>query len=163
MARAKKKRSALTELGLAARASRTALSEKLAVLDLYPGQDAVLQVLAESDGMALRELADRLAVRPPTITKTIARLAAQGHLEKRASAVDARQSHAFLTERGRGAVDAVRDAQKSVERQALAGFTPKERKALRRLLARVGENLGEAAAAPDEEAPAEAALADAEA
>ncbi len=162
MARGKKKRSALTELGLAARASRTTLSEKLAVLDLYPGQDAVLQVLAESDGVTLRELADRLAVRPPTITKTIARLTAQGHLEKRPSVSDARQSHAFLTERGRSAVDAVREAQKSVERLALAGFTSKERKALRRFLVRVQVNLGEAEPEPDQAAEPSPALAEIE-
>ncbi|WP_102958665.1 MarR family winged helix-turn-helix transcriptional regulator [Mangrovicella endophytica] len=152
MAGKKKKRSALTQLGLAARAGRTALSQRLAELDLYPGQDAVLLSLGEEDGLSLRELSVRLSVRPPTITKMVARLTAQELLEKRASATDARQSHAFLTERGRTLVQQVRDAQRSTERAALRGLTDKERKALKKLLLKVTRNLAERTEAPASEA-----------
>ena len=79
------KRSVTTQLSLAARGARTALSQRLALLDVYPGQDAVLLAIGEEDGISLRDLAERLSVRPPTITKTVTRLAAQGLVEKRLS------------------------------------------------------------------------------
>ena len=138
----KRKRSTMTQLVLSARASRTALSAHLAAIDVYPGQDAVLLALGAEDGLSLRDLADRLSVRPPTITKTVARLASQDILEKRASPSDARQSHAFLTEKGQALLQEVRLAQKAVEREALKGLSDKERKSLRKLLQRVERNLG---------------------
>ena len=138
----KKKRSTMTQLVLSARASRTALSARLSAIDLYSGQDAVLLALGADDGLSLRDLADRLSVRPPTITKTVARLATQGLVEKRSSESDARQSHAFLTDKGTALVDEVRGMQKTVERNALRGLSDKERKMLRKLLLRIERNLG---------------------
>ncbi|GGE25174.1 MarR family transcriptional regulator [Aureimonas endophytica] len=151
MAGNKKKRSGLSQLFLAARAGRTALSAKLAVRELYPGQDAVLLALGEEAGLSLRDLATRLAVRPPTITKTMARLSAQGFIEKRASPRDARQSHAFLTEKGEALLEEIKTAQRSVERAALAGFTDRDRRRLKKLLRRVEKNLGHVDDEADEE------------
>ena len=147
----KKKRSTMTQLVLSARAGRTALSARLSAIDLYPGQDAVLLALGAEDGLSLRDLAERLSVRPPTITKTVARLTAQDLVEKRSSDNDARQSHAFLTEKGLALVGEVRSAQKSVERDALRGLSEKERKTLRKLLQRIERNLGIASEADDGE------------
>ncbi|MCW4115332.1 MarR family transcriptional regulator [Aurantimonas sp. MSK8Z-1] len=156
MADKPKKRSTMNQLVLSARAGRTSLSAKLSELEIYPGQDAVLLALGDHDGMSLRDLAARLAVRPPTITKTVARLIAQGLIEKRSSETDARQSHAFLSEKGRALVDEVRAAQKAVERSALKGLSDKERKTLRKLLQRVEKNLATAGRAAAEAAAAPA-------
>jgi DNA-binding MarR family transcriptional regulator len=142
MAAKKKKRSTMTQLVLSARAGRTALSARLAAMGLYPGQDAVLLALGAEDGLSLRDLAERLTVRPPTITKTVARLTTQDLVEKRASDTDARQSHAFLTEKGQALVAEVRETQRGVERNALRGLSEKERKTLRKLLQKVERNLG---------------------
>lgn len=136
-----KKRSVTTHLNLAARAARTALSQRLASLDLYSGQDAVLLAIAEEDAISLRDLAARLSVKPPTVTKTVTRLAAQGLVDKRLSAADGRRSHVHLTEAGRAIVGGVLDSRKAVERGALKGFSDKERKTLRKMLARVSANL----------------------
>lgn len=149
MAGKKKKRSTMTQLVLSARAGRTALSVRLAAMEIYPGQDAVLLALGLEDGLSLRDLAARLSVRPPTVTKTVARLAAQALVEKRASPTDARQSHAFLTARGLALVEEVRAAQKSIERSALSGLSDRERKTLRKLLQKVERNLGAADADGD--------------
>ncbi|MEF2550429.1 MarR family transcriptional regulator [Aurantimonas sp. A2-1-M11] len=137
-----------TQLSLAARSARTALSQRLAQIDVYPGQDAVLLAIGEEDGISLRDLAERLSVRPPTITKTVTRLASQGLVEKRLSDSDGRQNHAHLTERGAAIVDAVGKSRKRIEREALKGFSNKERKALRKLLERVTANLDGASTLP---------------
>ncbi len=143
-----RKRSVTTHLGVAARVARTALAGRLARLDLYPGQDTVLLAISEEDGVSLRELAERLSVRPPTITKTVTRLIAQGLVEKRISERDGRQGHAHLTDKGAAIVGAVGAARKAVEQVALAGFSGRERKTLRKLLQRMAQNLADTGAAP---------------
>ncbi|MCE7029198.1 MarR family winged helix-turn-helix transcriptional regulator [Jiella avicenniae] len=152
MARKKKKGSVTGQLVLAARSARTALLHSLDATEIYPGQDNVLIAIGKSDGITLRDLAEKLAVRPPTVTKTINRLVAQGLVEKRSSETDLRQSRAFLTDEGAALVEKVQKAQKSLERRALSGFTDRERKAFRRYLIRVRHNLAEegAEAEPDD-------------
>ena len=99
--------------------------------------------LDREDGQTPGQLAMRIGVRPPTITKTINRLQTQGFLEKKASETDARQAHIFLTETGR---EAIRDIEKSVrktEKQAFKGLDKKDQKSLVKLLARIESNLSE--------------------
>ena len=133
------KKDTIGQLTLAARAVRTAFTAELSQMGLHAGQETVLLTIAEQDGIALRSLADALAVRPPTITKTIARLSAQGLVEKRAD--DARQSHVFLTDAGRAIVGDLEKVRKRVQKAALNDFGDKERKALRKFLKRVETNL----------------------
>ena len=87
------------------------------------------------------QLAVRLGVRPPTITKTINRLQVQGVLEKKASQEDARQAHVFLTEAGRETIRNIEKSVRKVDKQAFKGFDKKEQKALAKMLARVESNL----------------------
>ncbi|EMG53857.1 MarR family transcriptional regulator [Ochrobactrum sp. CDB2] len=61
-----------------ARLTRTVLATRLLELGLYAGQDAVMLQLAAEDGLPPGVLAQRLGVRPPTITKTITRAAEPG-------------------------------------------------------------------------------------
>ncbi len=84
----------------AARMTRTALAVRLLTHGLYAGQDQIMLALDAEDGQTPGQLAVKLGVRPPTVTKTINRLQGQGFLEKRASETDARQANIFLTESG---------------------------------------------------------------
>ncbi len=97
--------------------------------------------LGRDDGQTLGQLAVRLGVRPPTVTKTINRLQGQGYVEKRASSTDARQANVFLTDQGRSMIDAIEKAVKKTEKQALKGFDKKEQKQLAKLLLRIEANL----------------------
>ncbi|KTR05754.1 hypothetical protein NS365_10225 [Aureimonas ureilytica] len=148
----KKKREVLGQLTLTSRAARTSLSARLAGEGLHPGQDTALLMIADHDDLTLRDLADKLSVRPPTVTKTISRLAAQDLVEKRAGPPERRGSTVHLTERGQSLVEGVRRAQAATEKRALAGLSAKQRKLLRKLLRRIERNLGavdDAMLAPD--------------
>lgn len=139
---AKSNRSAtMTRLQSAARLSRTALAARLLDHGFYAGQDQIMLALSQLDGQTPGQLASRLGVRPPTITKTINRLQAQGVLDKRASEADARQAHIFLTERGRDAIRSIEKSVRKTEKQAFRGLDKKDQKALSKLLARVEGNL----------------------
>ncbi|WP_244630978.1 MarR family transcriptional regulator [Aureimonas sp. ME7] len=133
-----------THLALAARAVRNALSQELGGRGLYPGQDAVLLAIAEEDGISLSDLARKLSVRPPTITKTMTRLSAHEIVERRPSPGDARQSVVHLTPKGLGLVEEVRVSREAVEARALRGIKRKDAKRLRKLLRRVEANFADA-------------------
>jgi DNA-binding MarR family transcriptional regulator len=111
--------------------------------------------LDREDGQTPGTLADRLGVRPPTITKTINRLQAQGFLDKKASNSDARQAHIFLTDSGREMIVAIEKSVKKTEKQALKGLDKKDQKALYKLLARVEANLSGAEVIVEEEPDSE--------
>ena len=140
MAKANKS-ATMNRLHSAARLSRTALAARLLAHGFYAGQDQIMIALHQEDGQTPGQLASRLGVRPPTITKTINRLQAQGFLNKQASETDARQAHVFLTEAGLETIRAIEKSVKKTEKQALKGLDKKDQKALFKLLARIEANL----------------------
>lgn len=129
-------------LTLAARRHRARTAALLSDIGLFPGQDKVLQSLAASDGLSMSAIAAELNVRPPTASKMIARMAAQGLVERRGREGDARLVMVSITAEGMSRVDGLRKIAKRVEREALAGFDDKEMRRLRRLLKKVTRNLG---------------------
>lgn len=141
----------MARLHSAARLSRTALASRLLAHGFYAGQDQIMLALNGEDGQTPGGLAARLGVRPPTITKTINRLQAQGFLDKRASDNDARQAHIFLTDAGRGAIESIQKSVRKAEKQALKGLDKKDQKSLSKLLARIEGNLSDTAAADVDE------------
>lgn len=125
----------------AARLSRTALAAKLMGHGFYAGQDQIMLALSAEDGLTPSALAARLGVSPPTITKTINRLAAQGFLEKRASRTDARRAHVYLTESGAEVIRAIERSVRKTEKQALKSLDKEQQKTLANLLAHIEANL----------------------
>ena len=138
---AKKDRKILQQVQIVARLGRTALATKLLEKKLYAGQDQLMLALALHDGQTPGQLSAELGVRPPTITKTISRLQAQGFLDKRGSDSDARQAHIFLTDAGREAIMMIEKSVKKTEKKALAGLDKKDRKTLYKLLKKIEGNL----------------------
>lgn len=142
-----KRKAVMNSLQAAARLSRTALAARLLAHGFYAGQEQIMLLLDVEDGQTPGQLAARLGVRPPTVTKTIGRLQAQGYVEKRNSELDARQANIFLTESGRGAIRDIEKAVRKTDRIAFAGFDKSERRALFDLLGRIEANLDPAGAA----------------
>jgi len=146
-----KKSAVMNRLQSAARLSRTALAAKLNGHGFYAGQDQIMLALNGEDGQTPGQLAIRLGVRPPTITKTINRLQVQGVLEKKPSQDDARQAHVFLTEAGKETIRNIEKSVRKVDKQAFKGFDKKEQKALAKMLARIESNLSGAEVADIED------------
>ncbi|MGN6585261.1 MAG: MarR family winged helix-turn-helix transcriptional regulator [Rhizobiaceae bacterium] len=142
----------MSRLQSAARLTRTALAQRLLAHGFYAGQDQIMLALAQEDGQTPGQLATKLGVRPPTVTKTINRLQSQGFLDKAASNHDARQAHIHLTDNGKEAIKAIEKSLRKTEKLALKGFDKKEQKTLARLLARVEANFSDAEAPEIEDA-----------
>lgn len=124
-----------------ARMTKTLLAHRLYEYGLYAGQDRIILSLALKDGQTPGFLAKQMGVKPPTITKTIARLQEQGFVTKRGSEKDQRQLHIFLTKDGRKVVDLIEKVTIDTERDALSCLNEEERVKLFDLLAHIKANL----------------------
>lgn len=128
-------------LARACRANRVSVGELLSGLDLHVGQEMVLIELLNEDGLRSGELASRLGVEPPTVTKTLGRLESSGLIERRPDQDDARCGRVFLTEGGRNLEEPLKRVWEENEKKLLAGVSEKERRELHGLLGRVRRNL----------------------
>ncbi len=129
-------------LTLAARRHRSRIGAHLSSIGLFPGQDQVLRALSHTNGLTMGEIATLLNIRPPTASKMVARMGAEGLVERRGKGDDARLVAVFITEEGATrAADLDRIARR-IEKDALAGLDDKDARRLRKLLKKVAKNLG---------------------
>jgi DNA-binding MarR family transcriptional regulator len=126
------------------RAHRGSIGALLSGVGLHVGQEMVLLELWKEDGLKGGELADRLGVEPPTITRTIRRMESCGFVERRPDPMDARSLRVHLTDKGRALEGPVARVWEEVEEKTLQGMSSEETLVLQRLLARVRKNLGSA-------------------
>ncbi|GLK68353.1 MarR family winged helix-turn-helix transcriptional regulator [Hansschlegelia plantiphila] len=129
------------ELLHAARLHRARSAQLLSELGLFPGQEQVLTLLSAENGRTMGELATNLRVRPPTASKTVARLTAQGLVERLSSGGDGRTVRVGLTTEGRRRAEAVEAVWEALEREAVGEIDGKDRKRLRKLLRKLGQNV----------------------
>lgn len=110
-------------------------------LSVYPGQPPLLYKLGKQDGQSQRELADKLHVKPATITVMLKRAEKAGLVERRPDPEDQRVMRVYLTEKGKKLDIQVKEIMKSMERELFNNFTVEEQLLLRRLMMQMRDNL----------------------
>jgi DNA-binding MarR family transcriptional regulator len=120
---------------------RTRVHGTLEEIGLYRGQQFILHVLWENEGVTHSELAERTCVQPATITNALQRMEKAGLVERRQDEQDQRVSRVYLTDAGRSMREKAEQVWRGMEVQAFAGFSEEEQAILRELLTRVQENL----------------------
>ncbi len=125
----------------AARSMRTALSHNLAASGLYAGQDGVILALAQEGSMTPGQIAQKLGVKAPTMTRTIGRMEAQGFVERSAGEGDGRLTMVKLTESGQKSVDHINASLAACSARAVDGLSAKEVKTVVKLLRAIDSNL----------------------
>jgi DNA-binding MarR family transcriptional regulator len=128
-------------LALSHRAMRATVQESLGVRGVHAGQHFVLEALWHEDDLTCGELARRLGVALPTVTKAVTRMESAGFVMRRSNESDARLVHVGLTSRGRALEREVETRLDDVARRALSGITPAERDSLIACLWHIQENL----------------------
>ena len=123
------------------KAHRSNVAGMLVEVGLHVGQEMVLVELWEGDGLRGGELAARLRVEPPTVTKMLRRLENCGLVERRRDPDDARCFRVHLTEEGRALREPVAHCWQRAEEKTLAGLSAEERQALHGLLTKMRGNL----------------------
>jgi DNA-binding MarR family transcriptional regulator len=128
-------------LRMICQAQRSQMSDALAEIGLYAGQEMFLWHLGRQEGQTQSQLVERMCVQPPTVSKMLDRLEKAGLVERRPDAENSRLSRLYLTEQGNIRQRAVRVIWTNVEQRLTEGLTVEERIVLRRLLLQVHENL----------------------
>ncbi|MCV3271896.1 MarR family winged helix-turn-helix transcriptional regulator [Roseobacter sinensis] len=87
-------------LAAAHRKLHTELSQKLKALNVQVETWRVLQSLRASEGITMRELAEVVLMNPPTLTKLVDRMVADGLVQRQLSPEDQRRVQLALTDLG---------------------------------------------------------------
>jgi MarR family transcriptional regulator, organic hydroperoxide resistance regulator len=119
------------------RASTAAFSQH----GVHEGQQYVLMALWERDGLTPGEVAKRLGIATPTVTRTTARMAAAGLLRREPHPSDRRLVRLMLTEKGRALEETIGLEMQQLNERALAGLSAAERATLIASLRKVQANL----------------------
>lgn len=128
-------------LAKACKAHRGNIGGMLAEHGLHVGQEMVLVELWQEDGLRGGELAARLGVEPPTITKMLRRLEGCGLVRRRPDPSDARSFRVYLTAEGRALEEPVTRCWEAAEDRLLDGLGAGERRVFHELLGKVRAGL----------------------
>jgi DNA-binding MarR family transcriptional regulator len=105
------------------------------------GQQWILRCLWAEDGLSPGEIARRLDLATPTVTKAATRMEAAGLLTRQAHPGDARLVRLQLTDRGRALEKTISEEMHQLTRRALGDLGDAEISTLTRCLVRIRENL----------------------
>lgn len=123
-----------TLFSLTGRATRARAEQLLNGFGLHVGQQYILECLWEQDGLTVGELATRIRIELPTLTRAVSRMEPAGVVERRPDDHDHRRVRIWLTSKGRQLRTTLPTAMKKLEDELLADFSPAEREELVRLL-----------------------------
>ncbi|QBD83371.1 MarR family transcriptional regulator [Ktedonosporobacter rubrisoli] len=117
------------------------LDDRLLPYGVYGGQQLILEYLWREDGLTPGELARRMGVETPTITRAAQRMELAGLVRRLPDPEDARLVRIFLRERGRELQALLPAVLGTAVDEMLEGLSAEERAELVRLLAHVRRNL----------------------
>jgi DNA-binding MarR family transcriptional regulator len=116
---------------------RAAADEAMSQHGVRVGQNLVLEVLWETDGLTPGELANRLQITTPTVVNTATRMEAAGLLVRRPDPADGRLVRLHLTAKARAAQRPIEEARRQLAQRATATLTDTERRHLHRALEKI--------------------------
>jgi DNA-binding MarR family transcriptional regulator len=117
------------------------MQEKLAPYDIPLGMFYFFCVLWQEDGLSQRELSDRVGTVEAATVEQLRKMESRGFITRRASLVDRRKMHVFLTPAGRALRREVMALAAGVNASALASLNKGEIGFLRLALIQIRKNL----------------------
>ncbi|SHI65540.1 DNA-binding transcriptional regulator, MarR family [Clostridium cavendishii DSM 21758] len=110
-------------------------------IGIYPGQPPVLFSLYFKDGQSQKELADKIKVKPATITVMLSRMEKAELVTRKPDKDDQRVSRVFITDKGRETCEKVKEITKEAQEICFKNFTQEELIIIRRLFMQMKDNL----------------------
>src|SRR3569833_1905869 len=138
------RRSLGRRLNFAAKASRSYLEQRLAAAGSSFAVWTALFALKARGPLIQRELAETLHVEGPTLTRHLARMEAEGLIERRRTSADRRAAIVQLTDAGEAMHDRLSTIVSASGDIVLKGFSPQENGGFVSYLNRLIDNVGAA-------------------
>lgn len=113
-------------------------------LGIYPGQPPMLLSLYHKDGQSQKELAEKIKIKPATITVMLGRMEKSELVTRRQDTEDQRISRVYLTEKGKKVCEELKQVFFTLGGECFSNFTDDEKESLRKLLMKMRDNLVEA-------------------
>ncbi|GGO06729.1 hypothetical protein GCM10010116_13390 [Microbispora rosea subsp. aerata] len=127
-------------MAAASKGHRVLLAALLAEIDLYPGQDRVLNMLWEHGPQFQNKLAAKLGIDMSTMTKSLQRLERSGLISRSPCATNRRLSIVSTTPKGDDLRPRLRRIEEEVHRRLARGLTTEQVETLCSLLAVIRDN-----------------------
>jgi MarR family transcriptional regulator for hemolysin len=124
-----------------ARLVRRSFNSRAKSTGLTQAQWQAMFVMSRNPGIGQASLAEELEIHPITLTQQIDRMEASGWVERRRNPKDRRATCLFITPKGRGVLDRLREVGCSVLSLSFADIDPKLRETLVDALTRVRTRL----------------------
>jgi DNA-binding MarR family transcriptional regulator len=135
------------EFALLLKAHRGLAAARLAKIGLHPGQDVFLSALWAEDGLTHSQLAARLRIEQPTVSKMLERLERAGLVRRERDPRDGRVSRVFLTPDGQAVQPEVLACWADLDVRMTRRLSDDQVIALREMLRLMRQDLGDAAPA----------------
>lgn len=108
---------------------------------LYPGQPPLLFSLYFKDGQSQKELADKIKVKPATLTVMLSRMEKTDLVLRRPDKDDQRVSRVFITDKGKEMCGEIKKITEEAQDICFKNFTEEELIIVRRLFMQMKDNL----------------------
>ncbi len=113
---------------------RQKFNEAAAEQGLFSGQQDIIFLLVENEGITLSKLAEKLEVSAATASVSVKRMEKAGFIVKRQDENDARITRLYPTEKAKRAPDNIRKRMDELEKELSRSFTPSEMEMLSDML-----------------------------
>ena len=113
-------------------------------IGVYPGQPPMLFILNQEDGLSQKKLANKLKIKPSTITVMLKRMEKANLIVRKKDDKDQRISRVYLTEKGKKVCEDTIEVVKQIERECFKDFTEEEKETLKSLFLKMKNNLTDA-------------------
>ena len=110
-------------------------------VDMKPGQAGCLFILSKYGTLSQKENAEKLGVKPPSMTVLLRKLEKKNFVIRMQDENDQRISRIYLTEEGKAYIDQIKEMMREMDREMFEGILPEEKMLFRRLLMQIRENL----------------------
>lgn len=109
------------------------------MMNMHHGKGRILSVLLRREGITQKELSEHLAIRPQSLSDSLARLEEEGLICRERSETDKRELRLYLTETGKSHAEEIRRKRAEHAEEFFSVLTKEEIKTLGTLLQKLAD------------------------
>lgn len=116
-------------------------AENTAEGENFRGRGRILTTLSREDGLSQKVLAERLEIRPQSLSETIVKLVEEGYVKRMPSDQDKREMLVFITDTGRARAFEIRARREAFATEFFTVLSEKEKQDLKNILTKLECNV----------------------